>query len=61
LSYVVLSRVPGETQVHYTAPNADFRAAGDLATLRVGRERYVDCVSNPGAAAWGTVQPSQAR
>ena len=60
-SYVVLNRVPSESQVRYTAPNADFRANGDLATLQVGRDRYVDCVSNPGADAWGTVQPSAAR
>jgi hypothetical protein len=25
---------------------------GDLATLQVGRDRYVDCVSNPAAAVW---------
>ena len=60
-SYVVLNRVPSESQVRYTAPNADFRANGDLATLQVGRDSYVDCVSNPGADAWGTVQPSAVR
>lgn len=60
-SYVILIRVPSESEVRYTAPNADFRANGDLATLQIGRDRYVDCVSNPGADAWGTVQPSAAR
>jgi len=56
-SYVVLTRAG----VHFTAPNAYFRADGDPATLQIGKERYVDCVSNPAAAVWGTVQPIGAR
>jgi hypothetical protein len=50
--FVVLTRVPSEDGVHYTARDADFRAKDDLATLQVGRERYVDCVSNPAASVW---------
>jgi membrane-bound inhibitor of C-type lysozyme len=61
-SYVVLTRVPSDSGVRYTAPNAYFRGNGDLATLQIGREHYVDCVSNPAAAVWGTVQlPSGTR
>ena len=60
-SYVVLTRMPVESGVRFTAPNADFRANADLATLQIGAERYVDCVSNPAAAVWGTVQPDATR
>ena len=60
-SYVALTRMPSEVGVRYTAPNADFRGNGDLATLQIGRDRYVDCVSNPAAEVWGTVQPSATR
>jgi hypothetical protein len=60
-SYVVLTRMPVAFGVRFTAPNADFRATGDLATLQIGAERYVDCVSNPAAAVWGTVQPRATR
>jgi hypothetical protein len=60
-SYVVLTRMPVPSGVRFTAPNADFRATGDLATLQIGAERYVDCVSNPAAAVWGTVQPRATR
>ena len=60
-SYVVLTRVPVDPGVRFTAPDADFRADGDLATLRIGAERYVDCVSNPAAAVWDTVQPRATR
>jgi hypothetical protein len=28
------------------------RMKDDLATLQVGGDRYVDCVSNPAAAVW---------
>ena len=59
-SYVVLTRMPVESGVRFTAPHADFRANGDLATLQIGAERYVDCVSNPAAAVWGTVQQPNA-
>jgi hypothetical protein len=47
--------------VRFTAPNADFRAVGDLATLQIGAERYADCVSNPAAAVWDTAQPRATR
>jgi hypothetical protein len=60
-SYVVLTRMSVDSGVRFTAPNADFRAKDDLATLQIGRDRYVDCVSNPGAAFWGTVRPASAR
>lgn len=60
-SYVALTRMPTEVGVRYTAPNADFRGHDDLATLQIGRDRYVDCVSNPAAEVWGTVQPSATR
>jgi hypothetical protein len=50
--YIALVQVPSDSGVHYTAANADFRMSGDLATLQVGRDRYVDCVSNPAAAVW---------
>ena len=60
-SYVALTRIPTEVGVRYTAPNADFRGNGDLATLQIGRDRYVDCVSNPAAEVWGTVQSSATR
>ena len=60
-SYVVLTRMPVSSGVRFTAPNADFRGNGDLATLQIGAERYVDCVSNPAAAVWDTVQPRATR
>jgi hypothetical protein len=50
--YVVLNRVPSADGVHYTAPAADFRAKDDLATLRIARQIYADCVSNPAASVW---------
>lgn len=35
---------------------------GDVTTpLEVDAERYVDCVANPAAAAWGTAGPGAAR
>ena len=60
-SYVVLTRMPAASGVRFTAPNADFRGNGDLATLQIGADRYVDCVSNPAAAVWGAVQPRPMR
>jgi hypothetical protein len=60
-SYIVLTRMPVDSGVRFTAPNADFRVNGDLATLRIGTERYVDCVSNPAAAVWGTAQQNTTR
>jgi hypothetical protein len=50
--YIALTEVRSDTGVHYTAPDADFRMNGDLATLQVGRDRYFACVSNPAAAVW---------
>lgn len=52
--YVILERVPSDDGVHFAARGASFRAKDDLATLEVGRDRYVDCVSNPAAAVWQT-------
>jgi len=60
-SYVSLTRIPTDVGVRYVAMGADFRGNGDLATLQVGRDRYVDCVSNPAAEVWGTVQPTITR
>jgi hypothetical protein len=60
-SYIVFMRAPSDSGVRYTAPNAEFRRNGDLATLRIGSERYVDCVSNPAAETWGTVRPAASR
>ena len=51
-SYFVLTEVPTDSGVRYTAADADFRMANDLATLQFGRERYADCVSSPAAAVW---------
>jgi len=55
LGYIVLYRQPTDTGVLYTRQYAEFRADGELATLSLGDERYVDCVSNPAAAVWATV------
>ena len=60
-NYIVMSRVPSESGARYTAPNAELRGDDDLATLQVDTERYVDCVSNPAAATWGTAGPGAAR
>lgn len=51
-SYLVLTEVPSDSGVHYTAVDADFRMANDLATLQFAGERYADCVSSPAAAVW---------
>jgi hypothetical protein len=50
--FIVLTLASSDDGVHYTAPDADFRAKGDLATLRIARQIYVDCVSSPAAAVW---------
>lgn len=50
--FIMLERAAADDGVRYVAHDADFRAKGDLATLHVGRARYVDCVSNPAAAVW---------
>ena len=60
-SYVSLTRTFTQVGVRYVAMGADFRGNGDLATLQIGRDRYVDCVSNPAAEVWGTVQPNATR
>jgi membrane-bound inhibitor of C-type lysozyme len=51
-SYLTLMRVRSASGVQYRAGDTDFRSEGDLATLEMGRERYVDCVANPAAAVW---------
>ena len=58
LGYIVLYRQPTDTGVLYTREHAEFRADGELATLNLADERYVDCVSNPAAAVWATVPRS---
>jgi membrane-bound inhibitor of C-type lysozyme len=60
-NYVVMQRVPSDSGVRYSAANAEFRASRDLATLQIGGERHVDCVSNPAASVWGAVQPNAPR
>ena len=50
--FIVLERAAADEGVRYVGHDADFRAKGDLATLHVGRTRYIDCVSNPAAAVW---------
>ena len=52
-----LPQVPSASGVHYRAGDIDFRSKGDLATLEMGRERYVDCVANPAAAVWQETLP----
>ena len=52
MGYLVLTEVPSDSGVRYTADDAEFRLQHDIATLRFGRDRYVDCVSNPAAAVW---------
>jgi len=60
-NYVVMQRMPSDSGVRYSAANAEFRANRDLATLQIGSERHVDCVSNPAASVWGAVQPNAPR
>jgi len=50
--YIVLLQQPTDSGLYYRALGAELRMNGDLATLEVGRDRYVDCVSNPAAAVW---------
>ena len=50
--YIVLTAEPSASGLYYTTSGAELRMNGDLATLQVGRDRYVDCVSNPAAAVW---------
>jgi membrane-bound inhibitor of C-type lysozyme len=49
---LTLTQVPSASGAHYRAGDIDFRSKGDVATLEMGRERYVDCVANPAAATW---------
>lgn len=49
---LLLPQVPSASGVRYRIADIDFRSKGDLATLEIGRERYVDCVANPAAATW---------
>jgi hypothetical protein len=51
-SYLSLGPVPSPGGLHFRAGDTDLWMHDDLATLHVGRERYVECVSNPAAAAW---------
>jgi hypothetical protein len=50
--YIVLAQQPSDSDLCATSRDAEFRMDGELATLQVGRDRYVDCVSNPAAALW---------
>jgi hypothetical protein len=50
--YIVLTQQPSNDGLHYTADSAELRMKDDLATLELGRDRYVDCISNPAAAVW---------
>jgi hypothetical protein len=50
--YIVLTQQPSDSGLYYTASGAELRMNDDLATLQVGRDRHVDCVSNPAAAVW---------
>ena len=59
--FLTLPQVPSASGVHYRAGDIDFRSKGDLATLEMGRERYVDCVANPAAAVWQETLPRAQR
>ena len=52
LGYIVLAQQPTESGMLYRRDNAEFRSDGELATLILGNERYVDCVAHPAAAVW---------
>lgn len=52
-NYVMLYQQPSEPGTYYyKADRAEFRFDGELATLVLGPDRWVDCVSNPAAAVW---------
>jgi membrane-bound inhibitor of C-type lysozyme len=55
--YLPLSVVPSASGVHYRIADIDFFSKGDVATLQMGRERYVDCVANPAASTWQDPEP----
>jgi hypothetical protein len=50
--FIVLRQQPSNDGLYYRARGAELRMKDDLATLQVGGDRYVDCVSNPAAAVW---------
>ena len=50
--YIVLAQQPSDPGLYSNAGGAELRMHDDLATLQIGRDRYVDCVSNPAAAVW---------
>jgi membrane-bound inhibitor of C-type lysozyme len=54
---IPLSVVPSASGVHYRIADIDFFSKGDVATLEMGRERYVDCVANPAASTWEDPEP----
>lgn len=51
-SYLSLGLVPSPAGLHFRAGDTDIWMHDELATLHVGRTRYVECVSNPAAAVW---------
>ena len=55
--YLPLSAVPSASGVHYRVADIDFFSKGDVATLKMGHERYVDCVANPAASTWEDPEP----
>ena len=57
-AYLTLAQVQSDPGVmHYKIADIEFRSKDDLATLQIGRQRYVDCVANPAAAVWQEVAP----
>jgi hypothetical protein len=50
--YILLTQQASDAGLYFTADGAELRMSDDLATLQVGRDRYVDCVSNPAATVW---------
>jgi hypothetical protein len=59
--YIVLTQQPSDADLYATSRDGEFRMKDDLATLEVGRDRYVDCVSNPAAAVWQVPSPRDIR
>jgi len=60
LGYIILAQQPTDSGLLYTRRGAEFRtnANAQLATLTLGDDRYVDCVSNPAGAVWEPVRRS---
>ena len=50
--YLLLTQQLSDDGFYFAADGAELRMRDDLATLHVGRDRYVDCVSNPAATVW---------